>query len=81
MTWNEEVAFGPPTPKKIRTVSPTFAFIGCSAVRTPIAPLKTKYSGLSARSFSTLNSSPAGSTKVSPHLPLVMRLATIGVAQ
>ena len=23
MTWNEEVKFGPPTPKKMRTVSPT----------------------------------------------------------
>src|SRR5438094_3364284 len=57
MTWNEDVAFGPPTPKKIRTVSPTLAFIGCSAVSAPTAPLKTKYSARSASSFSTLNSS------------------------
>src|SRR5438093_2535528 len=57
MTWNADVAFGPPTPKKIRTVSPTLAFIGCSAVSAPTAPLKTKYSARSASSFSTLNSS------------------------
>src|SRR5438046_442616 len=40
ITWKDEVAFGPPTPKKMRTVSPTFAFIGCSAVSAPTAPLK-----------------------------------------
>ena len=42
MTWNRRRAFGPPTPKKMRTVSPTLAFIGCSAVIAPTAPLKTK---------------------------------------
>src|SRR5439155_5602584 len=57
MTWNADVAFGPPTPKKIRTVSPTLAFIGCSAVSASTAPLKTKYSARSASNFSTLNSS------------------------
>ena len=48
MTWNDEVALGPPTPKKMRTVSPTLAFIGCSVVSAPTAPLKTKYSARSA---------------------------------
>jgi len=41
----------------MRTVSPTFAFIGYSLVRAPTAPLNTKYSARSASSFSTLNSS------------------------
>ena len=30
MTWKDEVKFGPPTPKKMRTVSPTLACSGCS---------------------------------------------------
>ena len=57
ITWKDEVALGPPTPKKMRTVSPTLAFIGCSVVSAPTAPLKTKYSARSSSSFSTLNSS------------------------
>ena len=32
--------FGPPTPKKMRTVSPTFALSGFSSVSAPTAPLK-----------------------------------------
>ena len=36
-----EVMFGPPTPKKIRTVSPTFAFSGVSVLRPCTEPLKT----------------------------------------
>src|SRR5215470_142055 len=45
MTWNDEVKFGPPTPKKIRTVSPTLAWSGCSLVNAPTEPFSTKYSG------------------------------------
>ena len=43
--------FGPPTPKKMRTVSPTLACSGCSFESAPTEPLKTKYSG---RSFKQL---------------------------
>ena len=56
MTWNDEVKFGPPTPKKMRTVSPTLARSGCSFDKAPTEPLNTKYSGRSLSSFSTLNS-------------------------
>src|SRR5262249_47587912 len=55
MTWNDEVKFGPPTPKKIRTVSPTLACSGCSFDSAPTEPFSTKYSGRSSNSFSTLN--------------------------
>jgi len=41
MTWKLEVMFGPPTPKKMRTLSPTLAFSALSPVRAPTAPLKT----------------------------------------
>jgi hypothetical protein len=50
------VKFGPPTPKKMRTTSPTLALSGCSFASAPTEPLNTKYSGRSFKSFSTLNS-------------------------
>jgi hypothetical protein len=50
--WNEDVKFGPPLPKKMRTVSPTLACSGLSLVSAPTAPLKTKYSGRSSASLS-----------------------------
>ena len=56
MTWNDEVKFGPPTPKKMRMVSPTLACSGWNLDSAPTEPLKTKYSGRSFSSFSTLNS-------------------------
>ena len=40
MTWNDEVKFGPPTPKKMRTVSPTFASSGCSFDKAPTAAVE-----------------------------------------
>ena len=40
ITWKEEILLGPPTPKNRRTVSPTLAFILCSFVSEPTAPLK-----------------------------------------
>ena len=56
ITWKDDVKFGPPTPKKIRTVSPTSARKGYSPASAPTDPLKTKYSGASSSNFSTLNS-------------------------
>ena len=41
MTWKLEMMFGPPTPKKMRTVSPTSALNARSPVSAPTAPLKT----------------------------------------
>src|SRR5215831_19254247 len=38
MTWNEDVKFGPPTPKKMRTISPTLAWSGWRRDKAPSEP-------------------------------------------
>ena len=41
ITWNDDVRFGPPSPTKRRTFSPTFAVNAWSPVVEPTDPLKT----------------------------------------
>ena len=41
MTWNDETRFGPPSPTKRRTVSPTLAVSALSPTVEPTEPLNT----------------------------------------